>query len=146
MTVRLVLIFILTFFMVMDAGAQDRRRGDGDGRGGYSRDGGGGRGYGDRGARPRYYHAQRPGYRYRPGYGWWDPSAAVGTAIGVGVGNWLWRQWAQPEPPVVVVQPEPQPVGGMAYCINRYKSYDANPQSPTYGTYLGYDMQRHPCP
>lgn len=137
MTIRLVLIFIITFIMVMDAGAQERRRGGGDGYRGGDRGG-----YGHRGGSPRYFHAQRPGYRYRPGYGWWDPSAAVGTAIGVGVGNWLWRQWAQPEP----VPVEAEPVGSMSYCINRFKSYDANPRSPTYGTYLGYDGQRHPCP
>jgi hypothetical protein len=29
----------------------------------------------------------------------------------------------------------------VAYCMQRYKSYD-----PSSGTYLGYDGQRHPCP
>ena len=29
----------------------------------------------------------------------------------------------------------------VAYCMQRYKSYD-----PASGTYLGYDGQRHPCP
>ena len=31
--------------------------------------------------------------------------------------------------------------GDVAYCQQRYKSYD-----PASGTYLGYDGQRHPCP
>lgn len=101
-----------------------------------------GRGYGDRGRR-QYYRERRPGYVYQPGFGWYDPSAVIGGAIG----GWLWRQWAQPEPaPAPVQKPAPAPISGMAYCINRYKSYDANPRSPTYGTYLGYDGQRHPCP
>jgi hypothetical protein len=29
----------------------------------------------------------------------------------------------------------------VAYCMQRYKSYD-----PASGTYLGYDGRRHPCP
>jgi hypothetical protein len=29
----------------------------------------------------------------------------------------------------------------VAYCINRFKSYD-----PRSGTYLGYDGYRHACP
>jgi BA14K-like protein len=124
---RLILIFAITFIMVMDAGAQDRRRGGGDGRG-WDRGGG----HSSHAARPgqRYYHAQRPGYRYRSGYGWYDPSAIIGGAIG----GWLWRQWAQPEPP-------PEPVRDVAWCMNRYKSYD-----PYTRTYLGYDGLRHGCP
>jgi hypothetical protein len=31
--------------------------------------------------------------------------------------------------------------GGIAYCTQRYRSYD-----PSSGTYLGYDGQRHGCP
>jgi hypothetical protein len=31
--------------------------------------------------------------------------------------------------------------GGVAYCAQRFKSYD-----PRSGTYLGYDGRRHPCP
>jgi BA14K-like protein len=140
--IRLILIFIITFLMVMDAGAQDRRRGGGDGW----RGGGGDRGgYSHRGDRPRYYHAQRPGYRYRQGYGWFDPSAAVGTAVGVGIGSWLWRQWAQPEPPpppvVVVQQPAPEPLRTVGWCMDRYRSYD-----PMSRSYLGYDGYRHSCP
>lgn len=37
----------------------------------------------------------------------------------------------------------PAPAGGdaVAYCMQRFQSYD-----PSSGTYLGYDGQRHPCP
>jgi BA14K-like protein len=37
----------------------------------------------------------------------------------------------------------PVPVGGdsVAYCSQRYRSYD-----PASGTYLGFDGERHPCP
>jgi len=31
--------------------------------------------------------------------------------------------------------------GGVAYCEQRFRSYD-----PSTGTYLGFDGQRHPCP
>jgi hypothetical protein len=109
----------------VSADAQQRDRGHDGGRGygdrGYSR------GYGDR---HRYYSDRRPGYRYRQGYGWFDPSAAAGAAIG----SFLWRQWAQPEP-------APEPVRDIAWCMNRYKSYD-----PYTKTYLGYDGLRHGCP
>jgi hypothetical protein len=35
----------------------------------------------------------------------------------------------------------PAPDGDVAYCAQRYRSYD-----PASGTYLGYDGRRHPCP
>ena len=89
-----------------------------------SRPGGYGRGYG--GGR-HYYSGRRPGYRYEAGRGWYDPSAAIGGAIG----GWLWKQWNQPT----------EPVRDMAWCMNRYKSYD-----PYTKTYLGYDGLRHGCP
>jgi hypothetical protein len=45
-----------------------------------------------------------------------------------------------PPPPVVYA---PAPVYGdpIAYCMQRFRSYD-----PASGTYLGYDGYRHPCP
>jgi hypothetical protein len=104
-----------------DAQQRDRDGGRGYGDRGYSR------GYGDR-SRHRYYSDRRPGYRYRQGYGWYDPSAIIGGAVG----SWLWNQWAQPEP---------APVRDVAWCMNRYKSYD-----PYTKTYLGYDGLRHGCP
>ena len=43
-------------------------------------------------------------------------------------------------PPVVYGAPAPAG-GDVAYCAQRYRSYD-----PESGTYLGYDGRRHPCP
>ncbi|MDO9299097.1 BA14K family protein [Bradyrhizobium sp.] len=44
--------------------------------------------------------------------------------------------------PAYVVAPPPYVGGGaVAYCAQRYRSYD-----PYSGTYLGYDGYRHPCP
>jgi BA14K-like protein len=37
--------------------------------------------------------------------------------------------------------PAAAPGDAVAYCMQRYKSYD-----PASGTFLGYDGQRHPCP
>ena len=42
---------------------------------------------------------------------------------------------------VVAASPAPAGDDSVAYCMQRYKSYD-----PASGTYLGYDGQRHPCP
>jgi len=135
--IRLILIFAITFIMVMDAGAQDRRRGGGDGRGGGWSQGGGGHHRGYNRPAPRYYHAQRPGYRYRSGYGWYDPGSAI---IGGAIGGWLWRQFNDPPPPQVVVVPQ-EPIRDVAWCMNRYRSYN-----PSTRTYLGYDGQYHACP
>lgn len=88
------------------------------------------------------YHG---GYRHRHGYrhgGFWP-----GVAIGVGVGS-TYGYYGSPyyddsygyyDDGVVAAAP----AGGddVAYCMQRYKSYD-----PASGTYLGYDGQRHPCP
>ena len=43
-------------------------------------------------------------------------------------------------PPVVYGAPGPAG-GDVAYCMQRFRSYD-----PNSGTYLGFDGQRHPCP
>lgn len=116
---RLVLIFCITFLMVMQAGADPRHFG-----------GGGGWNSGWHGG--ERWHG---GYRYReysPGV-WRRYDPALGGFIGGMIGGWLWRQWAQPEPV--------EPVRDMEWCINRYKSYD-----PYTKTYLGYDGLRHGCP
>jgi len=135
---QLFICMIVLCCVSVAADAQQRDRGDRRDRGArarsgattiihnYGRPGGGyGRGYGGR----RYYSDRRPGWRYETGRGWYDPSVAVGSAIG----SFLWRQWAQPEPAA--------PVRDVAWCMNRYKSYD-----PYTRTYLGYDGLRHGCP
>lgn len=45
---------------------------------------------------------------------------------------------AYPPPPAYAPPPEGDAV---AYCMQRYRSYD-----PNSGTFLGYDGRRHPCP
>jgi hypothetical protein len=63
------------------------------------------------------------GYGYGPDYGYdYGPEYGYDYAPG----------------PVVV---ERSGGGGVAYCEQRYRSYD-----PSSGTYLGYDGLRHPCP
>ena len=136
----------LVAFPSPPTGAQ-QRHGGGDrgdrGSWGGGRGGGGGGGFhrqtptwggGGGGGGRHYYSYRRPGWSYNPGYGWYDPSAAIGGAIG----GWLWRQFNPPEPPQVIVVPQ-QPVRDLAYCYQRYKSFDGS-------TYLGYDGYRHPCP
>ncbi len=47
-----------------------------------------------------------------------------------------------PPPPPEPAYAEPAPPGdAVAYCMQRYRSYD-----PASGTFLGFDGQRHPCP
>jgi hypothetical protein len=53
-----------------------------------------------------------------------------------------------PPPPAVYAPPPPAVAGyapppgdAVAYCMQRFRSYD-----PASGTYLGYDGLRHPCP
>lgn len=81
------------------------------------------------------YH---PGYRRhydRRGYGW-GPGA--GFAAGAILGGALAAQAAAPR---YYYEPAPAYDDTVAYCMQRFKSYD-----PRSGTYLGYDGLRHPCP
>ena len=90
---------------------------------------------------------QGGGYRHRHGYrhgGFWP---GVGIGVGVGLGS-TYGYYGSPyyddsygyyDDGVVAAQPAGD--DGVAYCMQRYKSYD-----PASGTYLGYDGQRHPCP
>ena len=124
------------------------------GRGAVAYRGAGGRGavayrggrpdYGRPGyGRPGYGPGYRPGYRpvygggyygnpYYRGYGY--GGAALGLATGAVVGSAIASQ------PVYAA---PAYGGGnaVAYCAQRYKSYD-----PGSGTFLGYDGLRHSCP
>jgi hypothetical protein len=74
---------------------------------------------------PGYYgYGYDPGYYsygYDPGYSYGDPGYSYGYAPGGYVA--------------------PAPGGDVAYCEQRFRSYD-----PASGTYLGYDGLRHPCP
>jgi hypothetical protein len=67
--------------------------------------------------------ASRPGYYYGAGYGY-----------GYAPGNYY-------EPSYAYVPAPAYGPGAVAYCAQRFKSYD-----PASGTYLGNDGYRHPCP
>lgn len=83
--------------------------------------------------RRAYYGGYPYGYYRRPNYGAAAAAGAVGLATGAIVGGAL----AQQQAPVYVAPNQ----GSVAYCSQRYRSYD-----PASGTYLGYDGLRHPCP
>ena len=86
------------------------------------------------------------GYRhhYRGGGGFWP-----GVAVGVGVGS-TYGYYGSPsyyddsygyyDDSAVAAAP-PSDDEAVAYCMQRYRSYD-----PASGTYLGNDGLRHPCP
>jgi hypothetical protein len=99
------------------------------------------------------------GQRRRGGYTWWR-NGCYGQR---GDGAWFHVSpgycrapaavYAPPPPPVYAAPPPgyypPPPPPGyaqspgdpIAYCMQRYRSYD-----PASQTYLGYDGYRHPCP
>ena len=90
-----------------------------------------------------YYGGGYRHYHHRGG-GFWP-----GVAIGAGIGS----AYAYSDSPYyyddsygyyddsAVAEAPPAGDDSVAYCMQRYKSYD-----PASGTYLGYDGQRHPCP
>jgi BA14K-like protein len=88
------------------------------------------------------------------GGGWgWGPAVGgliVGGIIGgalaapYGPGYYGPGYYAGPgygPPPGVAYGPAPVEGDAVAYCMQRFRSYD-----PGSGTYLGYDGARHPCP
>jgi BA14K-like protein len=85
------------------------------------------------------------GYRhYHRGGGFW-PGVAIGGAIGTSYGYYGSPGYYDDSYGVyddsVVAEAPPAGEDSVAYCMQRYKSYD-----PASGTYLGYDGQRYPCP
>ena len=94
------------------------------------------------------YYGGGGGYRhhYRGGGGFW-PGVAIGAGIGIGSSygyynsNPYYYDDGYYDEGVVAAQPAPAGDDSVAYCMQRYKSYD-----PDSGTYLGYDGRRHPCP
>jgi hypothetical protein len=93
----------------------------------------------------RHYHGGGGHHRhYYRGRGFWP-----GVAIGAGIGSSYGYYGSSPyyyddgyyDDAVVAVAPTPADGDSVAYCMQRFKSYD-----PASGTYLGYDGKRHPCP
>jgi len=87
------------------------------------------------------------GYRHHHrGGGFW-PGVAVGAGIGIGSGygyygspSYYDDSYGYYDEGVVAAAP-PTDDDAVAYCTQRYRSYD-----PASGTYLGNDGLRHPCP
>ena len=82
--------------------------------------------------------------QWRGGWGWGAPvaggliaGAIIGGALAAPYGPGYYGPAYYP-PPVAY---GPPPGDAIAYCMQRFKSYD-----PSSGTYLGYDGSRHPCP
>ena len=84
------------------------------------------------------------------GWGWGLGGFAAGAIIGSAIvapryyGGYpygYYPAYGYPPPPPGYYG-GPAPAGdGVAYCMQKYKSYD-----PNTGTFLGFDQQRHPCP
>lgn len=99
----------------------------------------GGYGRGWHGGYGRGWHGgYRGGYRryYGPGIG-----LGLGLATGAIIGGAIAAPYYYAPPPPVVYQYGPGNSDAVAYCMQRFRSYD-----PASGTYLGYDGLRHPCP
>jgi hypothetical protein len=64
----------------------------------------------------------------------------AGAIIGGAIANSRPRYY-EPPPYYGRAYYPPPPGDAVAYCMERFKSYD-----PRSGTYLGYDGYRHPCP
>lgn len=68
--------------------------------------------------------------------------ALIGGAIAAGSSPYYYGPGYYAPPPAYYVRPAPVYSGdAVAYCMQRYRSYD-----PVSGTYLNYDGNRYPCP
>ena len=121
-----VLGIVALALVVSASGALAQRGGHGGaGHGGAWHGGGGyGGGWHGGGYRGGHYGGYRGGY-----YGGW----------GWGGLGWGWGPYWGPD--YDYYDEGPPPEDAVAYCMQRFKSYD-----PRSGTYLGYDGHRHPCP
>ncbi len=95
-----------------------------------------------RGGRGGYYGGR--GYGYRGGYyrGGRNDGAAVAAGVigGLALGAAIAGAASAPPPPVYAQPGYGAPGDWIAYCSQKYRSFD-----PASGTYLGYDGLRHPC-
>jgi hypothetical protein len=81
---------------------------------------------------------------WRGGWGWGAPLAGgliAGALIGGALAAPYYAPGYYPGPVYGVPAYGPPPGNAIAYCMQRFRSYD-----PASGTYLGYDGYRHPCP
>jgi BA14K-like protein len=78
-------------------------------------------------------------YWGRRGY-YWGPG--VGFTTGLALGGYYRPYPYYYAPPPYAYGPPPYAAGdAVAYCMQRFRSYD-----PGSGTYRGFDGLRHPCP
>lgn len=83
---------------------------------------------------------------WRRGWGWGGGAFVGGLAAGALIGGALAAPYYYGPgpyyygPPPAAYGPPPDD-DAVAYCMQRYRSYD-----PNSGTFLGYDGRRHPCP
>jgi len=88
--------------------------------------------------------AVQPVYWRGRGFGWGAPVAGgliAGALIGGALAAPYYAPGYYPGPVYGVPAYGPPPGDAIAYCMQRFRSYD-----PASGTYLGYDGYRHPCP
>jgi hypothetical protein len=83
----------------------------------------------------RYY-----GRPYRRGYGGAAAAGIAGLAAGALIGGAIASQQYAPPPPPYAVAPAGSDPNWIAYCSQRYRSFD-----PASGTFLAYDGQRYMC-
>lgn len=113
------------------------------GGGGGNWAGGGGRHWaGGGGWHGGHWHGG--GHRWGGGYyggGGFFPGFVVGSAIGSAFASPYYYDDYGYYDDGPVAEVVPSNAGDIAYCQQRFKSYDVSS-----GTYLGYDGLRHPCP
>jgi hypothetical protein len=83
-----------------------------------------------------YYYWRNGCYMQRPDGAWVPVSPAY-----CGPAEPAYAPPPPPPPPPTAVYAGAPGSDAVAYCAQRYRSYD-----PASGTFLGYDGQRHPCP
>lgn len=79
-------------------------------------------------------------HRGRDGGSWEHRGWGPGFSVGIGIGA-PYYDYGYYDDSYVVVAPGRSDHDEVAYCQQRFRSYD-----PASGTYLGYDGRRHPCP
>jgi hypothetical protein len=99
----------------------------------------GGRGF--RGHRYGYRGGYRRGYGAAPLIGGLAAGALIGGAIASQAAPGYYAAPGYVGPGYAVAAPVEDDSAAIAYCAQRFKSYDVASQ-----TYLGYDGQRHSCP
>lgn len=85
----------------------------------------------------RYYGG---GYHRRRGSGGAAAAGIAGLAAGALIGGAIASQQYAPPPPPYAVAPAGGDEEWLAYCSQRYRSFD-----PASGTYLSYDGNRYVC-